>query len=72
MLPIPIDASKYLIQLLPPLPSDQLGISPEDPIIGALKSGLKVNRYQWEQVYPDAAFRALQTRKIAQEKINKK
>jgi hypothetical protein len=68
----PEDASKYLIQLLPPLPSDQLGISPEDPIIGALKSGLKVNRYQWEQVYPDAAFRALQTRKIAQEKINKK
>lgn len=68
----PTDAAKYLRQLLPPLPSDQLGVSPEDPIIGALKSGLKVNRYQWEQVYPDAAFRALQTRKNAQENINQR
>lgn len=52
----------YLNQILPPLPTDIVGISPEDPIIGALKAGLKINRQQWEQVYPDAAFRALQTR----------
>lgn len=53
----------YLNQLLPPLQQDAVGISPEDPIIGALKAGLEVNRYQWEQVYADAAFRSLQTRK---------
>lgn len=56
-------AAYYLSQVLPPLQQDIIGISPEDPIVGALKAGLKVNRYQWEQVYPDAAFRALQTRK---------
>jgi len=50
--------------MLPPLQQDIVGISPEDPIIGALKAGLKVNRNQWEGVYADAAFRALQTRKI--------
>jgi hypothetical protein len=67
---VPSDqATYYLNQLLPPLPTDELGISPEDPVIGALKSGLKVNRLQWEQVYADAAFRVLQTRK-SQENIN--
>lgn len=64
-------ATYYLNQILPPLPQDVVGVSPEDPIIGALKAGLRVNRYQWEQVYPDAAFRALQTRK-AQENIQQK
>ena len=56
-------AHQYLNQLVPPLNRDSIGISPEDPIIGALKAGLKVNRYQFEQVYADLAFRALQTRK---------
>lgn len=60
-------ATGYLNQLLPPLQQDIVGISPEDPIIGALKAGLEVNRYQWEQVYADAAFRTLQTRKIQNE-----
>ena len=54
----------YLNQILPPLNADVIGVRPEDPIIGALKAGLRVNRYQWEQVYADAAFRALQTRKL--------
>ena len=63
-------AAYYLSQLLPPLPTDELGISPEDPVIGALKAGLKVNRLQWEQVYADAAFRVLQTRK-SQENISR-
>jgi hypothetical protein len=54
-------ASYYFNQILPPLSPDVLGISPEDPIIGALKAGLSVNRFQWEQVYPDAAFRAMKT-----------
>jgi hypothetical protein len=58
------NAVYYLNQILPPLQQDIVGISPEDPIIGALKAGLKVNRNQWEGVYADAAFRALQTRKI--------
>lgn len=61
----------YLNQILPPLNADVIGIRPEDPIIGALKVGLRVNRYQWEQVYADAAFRALQTRKT-QENIQGK
>jgi len=59
----------YLNQILPPLNRDVLGISPEDPIIGALKAGLSVNRYQWEQVYPDAAFRAMKTYESSQENI---
>jgi hypothetical protein len=62
----PTEAVYYLNKLLPPLPQDVVGISPEDPIIGALKAGLKVNRLQWEQVYADAALRALQTRKNSQ------
>lgn len=57
------EAIYYLNKIIPPLPNDIIGISPEDPIIGALKAGLKVNRLQFEQVYPDLAFRALQTRK---------
>lgn len=61
------DAVGYLNQLLPPLQKDAVGVSPEDPVIGALKAGLKVNRYQWEQVYADAAFRAIQTRKAQNE-----
>ena len=62
----PKQAVYYLNKILPPLQQDVVGISPEDPIIGALKAGLKVNRLQWEQVYADAAFRALQTRKNSQ------
>lgn len=49
---------KLMTKLVPPLQQDEIGISPEDPIIGALKAGLKVNRYQWEQVYGDAALRS--------------
>lgn len=61
---VPYDkAVYYLNQILPPMNADVIGIRPEDPIIGALKAGLRINRYQWEQVYADAAFRALQTRK---------
>jgi hypothetical protein len=56
----------YLNQMLPPLQQDIVGISPEDPIIGALKAGLKINRSQFEQIYADMAFRALQTQKDQQ------
>jgi hypothetical protein len=56
---VPESQSIALIaELLPPLQQDEIGISPEDPVIGALKAGLKVNRYQWEQVYGDAALRS--------------
>lgn len=51
-------ATAVLQRLVPPLPPDDLGISPEDPVIGALKTGLSVNRLEWEQVYADAYFRA--------------
>lgn len=61
----------YLNQFVPPLQRDVLGISPEDPIIGALKSGLSINRSQWEQIYADMAFRGLQTLK-AQQKATQK
>jgi len=53
----------YLNNILPPVTKDVTGIVPEDPIIGALKVGLRVQRYQWESVYADAALRAMQTRK---------
>lgn len=59
----------YLNLLLPPLPVDSSGIRPEDPIIGALKAGLTINRFQWEAVYADAAFRSMQSQK-ARENIN--
>lgn len=61
-------AVAYLNMLLPPLNVDETGIIPEDPIIGALKVGLSVNRFQWEFVYADAAFRSSQTA-LAREKI---
>ena len=47
--------------LLPPLPPADDGISPEDPMIAALKRGLAINRNQWEEVFTDAALRAMQT-----------
>jgi len=50
--------SLVLRRLIPRLPPDELGIQPEDPIIGALKAGLSVNRLEWEQVYPDAFYRS--------------
>jgi len=55
-------AVAYFNVFIPPLQPDVLGISPEDPMIGALRVGLKINRYQWEQIYADAAFRAMQAR----------
>lgn len=62
---VPSDkATYYLNMIVPPLQQDVIGISPEDPILGALKAGLSVNRQQWEQVYADAAFRAMQSQKV--------
>lgn len=61
-------AIQYLNMLIPPLGIDETGIRPEDPIIGALKAGLSVNRFQWELVYADAAFRSSMT-SLAREKI---
>lgn len=54
-------AVQYINMLIPPLEIDETGIRPEDPIIGALKTGLSVNRFQWEVVYADAAFRSSMT-----------
>lgn len=56
-------AVSYLNALVPPLHKDILGIAPEDPHVAALKLGLKIHRYQWEAIYADVAFRAMQTRK---------
>ena len=55
------DAVKLLNDLLKPLPPNELGISPEDVRLGALKAGIAINRFQWEAVYPDAAERTIQT-----------
>jgi hypothetical protein len=51
-------AVDVLRKLLPRLPPDELGIHPEDPVLGALKAGLGVNRLRWAQVYPDALYRS--------------
>lgn len=55
------NAVKLLNALLPPLPADEIGISPEDSRLGALKAGIAINRLQWEQVYADAALRTANT-----------
>jgi hypothetical protein len=52
------DAVKLFSSLIPMLPPDEIGIRPEDPIVAALKAGLKINRYQWEQIYADVAIRS--------------
>lgn len=68
---VPVDKAVYFLNLIvPPLDKDILGIAPEDPIIGALKVGLKVQRYQFESVYADMAFRAMQS-KIRQKQLKK-
>lgn len=54
-------AITLLKRLLPPLAPDELGISPEDARLGALKAGLSINRLQWEAVYADAAARTIHT-----------
>lgn len=46
------DGAELLGRLLPSGPEDF-----EDPRLGALKSGLPINRLDWEQVYADAARR---------------
>lgn len=51
-------ATKTLQRLLPPLPATADGIHPEDPVLGALKAGLAVNRRQWEPVFSDAMVRS--------------
>jgi len=53
------DAAKLLQEVLPQLKADESGISPEDPIIGALKTGLSINRVEWEQIYADCAIRSM-------------
>lgn len=55
------EAVALLNRLLPPLPVDEFGISPEDPILGALKVGIPISRLQWDQVYGDAVYRAMHT-----------
>lgn len=66
---VPADKAVYYLNIIiPPLAKDVIGIAPEDPILGALKVGLKIQRYQWENVYADAAFRAMQSAKARKEK----
>lgn len=57
----PETAPGLLRQILPPLPQDEIGVAPEDLRLGALKAGLSINRFQWEAVYADAAYRTLHT-----------
>lgn len=52
---IAADALKWLV---PHLPADERGVSPEDPVIASLLAGLSVNRSDFEQVYADIAVRA--------------
>ncbi len=52
------EAVQYLIEIVRPKHILTTGVVPEDPIIAALKTGLRVNRFQWELVYADAAIRS--------------
>lgn len=54
------NAVKVLIDSVPPKLVLSNGVVPEDPIIAALKTGLRVNRFQWELVYADAALRSME------------
>ncbi len=66
---VPRDKAVYYLNLiLPPLNKDISGISPEDPILGALKMGLSVQRFQFEQVYADAALRAILSKRAREAK----
>lgn len=66
---VPRDKAVYYLNiLLPPLQRDIQGISPEDPILGALKMGLSIQRYQWEGVYADAALRAMLSKRLREQK----
>lgn len=55
------NAIKVFIDGVPPKTALINGVIPEDPIIAALKSGLRVNRFQWELVYADAALRSMES-----------
>lgn len=69
---VPRDKAVYYLNLIiPPLSRDIQGIAPEDPIIGALKMGLSVQRFQWELVYPDAALRAMLSKRQREQKQQK-
>lgn len=57
-------AAALFDQVLPPLPVNAYGFSPEDPIIGGIRSGtpdrtMGVSRFEWEQVFQDAKVRVL-------------
>lgn len=51
------DAPARLQKLLPPVPIFDGGLIREDPRIGALMSGLSINRVDWDLVYAFAAAR---------------
>lgn len=53
-----VSAPQRLTEVLGQLPPAEDGISPEDPILAALKLGIAVNRDRWELVYADAMTRA--------------
>lgn len=52
-------AIEYFVEIVKPRLVMANGVVPEDPIIAALKTGLRVNRFQWELVYADAAIRSM-------------
>lgn len=58
------DAVEMLTQILPPLPPNRFGISPESVTIGTLRvwksdRPLHINRTDWEQEYADAMLRVI-------------
>jgi hypothetical protein len=67
------DAIKVLSALLPPIPTAHgVGFIPEDPRIGALKSGLGLPRTDWDLVYSFVATRAQLTMRAVQQQGAKK
>lgn len=72
------DYAELLNQLIPPLPANRLGVSPEDSILAAIRvwkndrplTQMPVNRFQWEQIFSDVMLRAITSETLPGSEIN--
>lgn len=64
-----VTAQELFVQITPPLPPDKHGIQIEHGTLVYLKSGIAVSRLSWEQVYIDAATRAMPQRMTLLQKL---
>lgn len=68
------DAVELYNTIVPMLPTNAQGFSPEDPIVAALRTGTKdypvsISRFEWDQIYSDVMLRsnAWRVQALAQE-----